>query len=182
MHVLHWIAVNGDADGATDKEEALSYVQNQLEDMLTDNGGTGFFDWFVAGGGRWNVSNGNWMSAYDEGKTNMIISYETDPDLFEERVLQSCEARKAEFDRYVADMKPELLNKVVTDYNPRENNFEITMDIYPIKKIIDMAYGIWDSNAYFYDISNWSTSTKYMFESIDKGNKEWYLVPVDFHF
>jgi hypothetical protein len=179
MHVLQWIAVN-DVD---DKEHALSYVQTLLEDMLTENGSTGFFDWFVAGGGRWNTSEGDDdMSAYREGKTNMIISFEEEPDLFEERVILSCEARKAEFDRYASEVKPELLDKIISNYNPREIDFSVTMDIYPIKKVIDMAYGEWDFNSYFYDITNWSTSTKYMFETIDKGNKNWYLVPVDFHF
>jgi hypothetical protein len=29
---------------------------------------------------------------------------------------------------------------------------------------------------------NASTNTKWMYEGIDKGNKNWYIVPVDFHF
>jgi hypothetical protein len=45
-----------------------------------------------------------------------------------------------------------------------------------------MAYGTWDFNAYFYDMLNDTTTPKYLYESIDKGNKNWYLVPVDFHF
>ena len=180
MHVLQWIAIN-DVD---DKEMALSVVQDKLEDMLTPDGGSvEFFDWFVAGGGRWNTQEGDdHMSAYREGKTNMVLAQDEEPDLFEERVLLSCEARKAEFDRYASEIKPELFAKIISDFNPRENNFEHTMDMYPMKKVIDMAYGIWDFNSYFYDITNWSTSTKYMFESIDKGDKTWYLVPVDFHF
>jgi hypothetical protein len=54
--------------------------------------------------------------------------------------------------------------------------------MYVIKKVIDMAYGEWDFNSYFLDCENNTTTPAYMFEDIDKGNKEWYLVPVDFHF
>ena len=179
MHVLQWIAIREDS-----KQEALSLVQSHLEDMLTpDSGGTGFFDWFVAGGGRWNTQEGDDdMSAYREGKTNMVISFEEEPDLFEERVLLSMEARKAEFDRYASEAKPELFDKIINNYNPREIDFSISMDLYPIKKVIDMAYGEWDFNSYFFDLENQSTTPKYMFETIDKDEKNWYLVPVDFHF
>jgi hypothetical protein len=180
MHVLQWIAVND----VEDKDHALAYVQDVLENMLTpDNGSTGFFDWFVAGGGRWNTQeNDDMHEAYKEGKTNMVLSFEEEPDLFEERVLLSMEARKAEFDRYASELKSDVIDKIISNYNPREIDFSISMDMYPVKKVIDMAYGEWDFNSYFYDITNWSVTPKYMFETIDKGNKNWYLVPVDFHF
>jgi hypothetical protein len=180
MHTLHWIAVKD----VEDKNMALRTVTNNLEALMGDeySGGT-WFDWFVAGGGRWNVEEGeDFAEAYKDYKTNMIISFEEEPDLFEERVLLSMEARKSEFDSYAKDVKPELLTKIISEYNPREIDWSITMDVYPIKKVIDMAYGEWDFNSYFYDMENTSTTPKYMFETIDKGDKNWYIVPVDFHF
>jgi hypothetical protein len=45
-----------------------------------------------------------------------------------------------------------------------------------------MIQGEWDMNSYFYDMHSASTNPDHMYKSIDLGNKNWYLVPVDFHF
>ena len=45
-----------------------------------------------------------------------------------------------------------------------------------------MTVGMWDFNSYFFDMINDTTTDKYMQESIDKGDKTWYSVPVDFHY
>ena len=75
--------------------------------------------------------------------------------------------RKAEFDRYAAEAKPELLDKVISNYNPREQDYSYFSDLYSIKKVIDMAYGEWDFNSYFYDLHNDSTTPKYTLDGID---------------
>jgi hypothetical protein len=188
MHVLQWIAVETDEPSEAMtleecKSNALRSVESTLEDMLNPDYQNGWFDWFVAGGGRWNVSEDeDWKSAYDEGKTNLVIHAGTDQDRFEERILLSMEARKEEFDRYASEIKPELLDKIISTYNPRERDYSYYSDLYPIKKVIDMAYGDWDFNSYFYDMTNDSTTPKHVFEAIDKNPNVWYLVPVDFHF
>jgi hypothetical protein len=180
MHVLQWIAVH-----AYEKDEALQRVQHNLSEMLGEYESTTntWFDWFVAGGGRWNVgeSEDN-KEAYVEGKTNLVLSAKEEPDLFDERVLQSMELRKAEFDGYAKDIDTSILDKIIKDYNPREYDFVAFQSLYPIKKVIDMAYGVWDMNSYFYDMENDTTTPKYLFEGIDKDPENWYLVPVDFHF
>lgn len=159
---------------------AFRSVKDYLETAMgNENSYSSWYDWFITGGGRWNP---NEASQYDDNDQSMVISFETDPDLFEERILLALESRKEEFDRYAKDIKPEILTKIITDYNPREKDFSVFSDLYPIKKIIDMAYGEWDFNSYFFDCENDITSPKYMFEDIDNGNKNWYAVPVDFHF
>jgi hypothetical protein len=55
-------------------------------------------------------------------------------------------------------------------------------ELYPLKKMIDMIQGEWDYNAYFYDMHHASTNPEHMYKNIDLGNKNWYIVPVDFHF
>jgi hypothetical protein len=55
-------------------------------------------------------------------------------------------------------------------------------ELYPLKKMIDMIQGEWDMNSYLYDIHHESTNPDHMYKSIDLGNKNWYAVPVDFHF
>lgn len=175
MHVLQWIAIKSD-----NTDLAFRSVKDYLEtNMGNEYSYSSWYDWFVTGGGRWNE---NPDSQYNDNDQSMVLSFETDPDLFEERVLQSMESRKAEFDNYAKDMKPELLTKVITDYNPREKDFAVFSELYPIKKLVDMVYGEWDFNSYFFDCENDTTSPKYMFEDIDNGNKNWYLVPCDFHF
>ena len=180
MHVLQWLAVEAD-----DKDEAYRTVEENLQNMLGDFDMPThtWYDWFVVGGGRFNVAEDEDSNeAYTEGKTNLIVSAKEQPDEFDERVLQAMESRKAEFEGYAKDVDTSILDKIIKDYNPREFDFPAFQSLYVIKKVIDMAYGTWDFNAYFYDMVNDTTTPKYLYESIDKGNKNWYLCPVDFHF
>jgi hypothetical protein len=180
MHVLQWIATE-----AEDKDEAYRIVEDTLQTMLGDyeSPTLTWYDWFVVGGGRWNTEGDeSATAAYTEGKTNMIISYDEDPVAFRTQVLRAMEDRKSEFDGYAKDLDLDVLTKIINDYDPKEFDFPAFQSLYPIKKLIDMAYGTWDFNAYFYDMVNDTTTPKYLYESIDTGNKNWYAVPVDFHF
>ena len=138
-----------------------------------------WYDWFVTGGGRWN-DNGN--DSYDDNDQSMVISYDEDPKRFLEAVEQSMNNRKEEFDRYAKDVSVDIIARIISDYNPREKQFAAFSELYPLKKVVDMVYGDWDFNSYFFDCNSDTTTPNYMLESIDKGNKNWYLVPVDFHF
>jgi hypothetical protein len=180
MHVLQQIAVQ-----AENKDEALQKVEYNLSEMLGERESytNTWFDWFIVGGGRWNVEEGDdFAEAYVHGKTNLVLSAKEEPDLFDERVLQSMESRKAEFDNYAKEIDASIIDKIITNYNPREYDFLAFQKLYPIKKVIDMAYGTWDMNSYFFDMDNDTTTPKYLFDSIDKDPESWYLVPVDFHF
>ena len=180
MHVLQWIAVQAD-----NKDEAYRRVEDNLQTMLGEYESitNTWYDWFIVGGGRWNVNEGDdFREAYNEGKTNLILSAKEEPDLFDERILLSMESRKTEFDQYAKDVDSSIIDKIITHYNPREFDFPAFQALYPVKKLIDMAYGTWDMNSYFYDMENDTTTPKYVFEAIDKDPELWYLVPVDFHF
>jgi hypothetical protein len=180
MHVLQWIATEAD-----NKDEAYRRVEDTLQEMLGDfeSPTLTWYDWFVVGGGRWNTKDDESdTAAYTEGKTNLIISYDESPEPFLTGVLRALEDRKSEFDGYAKDVDSSIIDKIIKDYNPKEFDFMAFQSLYPIKKMIDMAYGTWDMNSYFYDMVNDTTTPKYLYESIDKGNKNWYLVPVDFHF
>ena len=181
MHVLQWIAV--EVDETETKEDALTSVQSNLEDMLNPDYQNGWFDWFVAGGGRWNVGEGDdHIESYKEGKTNMVIHAGTELDKFKERIATSLEARKEEFDRYVGHADVSIIDKVISDYDPAKPNYEHFQKLYELKKVIDMAYGEWDFNSYFFDLTNETTNPQYALEGIDKEPNAWYLVPVDFHY
>jgi hypothetical protein len=179
MHVLQYIAVEAD-----DKKTAYRTVEESLESNLGPDGAfSSWFDWFVVGGGRWNVDeDDDIVGAYANGKTNMFISYDEDPEEFRNQIDKSMELRKAEFDSYAKDVDTSFIDKIITEYNPRDFDFSLFQHFYPIKKIIDMVYGEWDFSSCFYDMVHDSISPTHLFNSIDKGNKNWYLVPVDFHF
>jgi hypothetical protein len=175
MHVLQWIATTAD-----DKDQAFRSVKDYLENQMGDEYNlSSWYDWFVVGGGRWNP---NPNSQYDDNDQSMVISYDEDSQKFLETVESSIQTRKEEFERYAKDVNQETLNKVISHYNPYDKSFAAFSDMYPIKKVIDMAYGEWDFNSYYFDCDVETTTPAYMFESIDTGNKNWYIVPVDFHF
>lgn len=180
MHTLQWIAIQAD-----DKDEAYRRVEDNLNSTLGDfdSPHNTWFDWFVVGGGRWNMTeDDDHTEAYTGGKTNLIVSAKDTPDEFDERVLQAMESRQREFEGYAKTVDPTVLTNIINNYNPRHHDFASYQQIYPIKKIIDMAYGNWDYNSYFFDMENDTTTPQYMFEAIDKDPSLWYLVPVDFHF
>jgi len=175
MHVLQRIAVQADS-----KDEAFRTVKDTLEQELGNNeySSNAWFDWFVTGGGRWNS---NPDSQYNDDDQSMTISYEEDPDKFIENVNDCIEGRVEEFKRY-----RQYFNEKNVDINAYLDKYDGSTDysfeLYDLKKMIDMAQGNWDYNSYFYDMHHASVNTKFMLESIDKGNKNWYLVYVDFHF
>ena len=174
MHILQWIAVK-----ASNVESANERVSNYLmENMGSEDNYTSWYDWFVVGGGRWNP---NPDSQYEDDKS-MTISYEIDPEVFRERVSQSMLNRKAEFDSYAKDVNLDIIPQIISEYDPSGKAFSLFANMYALKKLIDMAYGEWDYNSYFFDCENDTTTPGYMFEGIDKGDTNWYLIPVDFHF
>jgi hypothetical protein len=172
MHVLQYIAVQSD-----DQDMAFRTVKDTLESELgNDHYATNsWFDWFVAGGGRFVEGD-----PYEETANN-IISYDEDPKTFLKHVEVSIESRMTEFKAY----RKQYEEKDV-DLNAKLDNYKGIMnydfELYPLKKMIDMIQGQWDFNSYFYDMHHASTNPEHMYKSIDLGNKNWYAVPVDFHF
>jgi hypothetical protein len=174
MHVLQRIAVQ-----AEDKDEAFRIVKDTLEQELGNNeySSNTWFDWFVTGGGRWNV---NPDSQYEDDN-NMTISYDEDPQAFLAQVALAIQSRVEEFNRY----RQHFAEKNV-DINAKLDSYDgstdYSFDLYDLSKMIDMLQGKWDFNSYFFDMTSQSVNEKFMLESIDKGEKNWYLVYVDFHF
>jgi hypothetical protein len=174
MHVLQRIAVQAD-----DKDEAFARVKDTLEQEMGNNeySSSTWYDWFVAGGGRWNV---NPDSQYEDDN-NMTISYEEEPDKFISQVDLAMQSRVEEFGRY-----RKYYDERAVDINAKLDSFDgstdYSLDLYDLSMMIDMLQGKWNYNSYFFDMHSQSVSQKFMLESIDKGDKNWYLVYVDFHF
>ena len=174
MHVLQHIAVVADS-----QDEAFRTVKDSLESELGDYESTtnSWFDWFVAGGGRWNP---NPDSQYADDQS-MVILYDEAPADYKETVDKAIISRMEEFNSYRKSYEEKGI-----DLEAKLDNYKGVMnydfELYPLKKMIDMIQGEWDMNSYFYDMHHASTNPDHMYKSIDLGNKNWYLVPVDFHF
>ncbi len=137
-----------------------------------------WYDWFVTGGGRWND---NGSDSYDDDDQSMTISYDDNPQAFLAAVNNAIDERMSEFNQYRQSFNTKNvdINSVLDSYN---GQMDFGFQLYELYKMIDMTQGKWDFNSYFYDMQHETTNTKYMLESIDTGNKNWYLVFVDFHF
>ena len=174
MHVLQYIAVVADS-----QDEAFRTVKDTLESELGNNefATNSWFDWFVAGGGRWNP---NPDSQYADDQS-MIISYEEAPLDYKSMIDNMISNRMDEFESY-----RKSYNEKGIDLEAKLDNYRGVMtydfELYPLKKMIDMIQGEWDMNSYFYDMHHASTNPDHMYKNMDLGNKNWYLVPVDFHF
>lgn len=176
MHVIQQIAIT-----ATSAEEAADIVKSRFDEMYSESEGLGgWSDWYVVGGGRWNSNPAN---QYQDSH-NDVVSHNDSPNRFLELIDQSLTSRTQEMEylkkHFEVDVFTGLVDKFIDGTFDDDDRFD--MNSYYIKKAADMINGTWNSDSYFYDLQNHSTTPKYMFEDIDKGNKNWYLVPVDFHF
>ena len=174
MHVLQRIAVQ-----AEDKDLAFRSVKDYLENQMGDEYNlSSWYDWFVTGGGRWND---NGSDTYDDNDQSMTISYDENPQAFLAAVNNAIDERMVEFNRYRQNFNEKNvdINSVLDTYNGQMN---FGFPLYDLAKMIDMIQAKWDFNSYFYDMHHETTNTKYMLESLDSGNKDWYIVFVDFHF
>jgi hypothetical protein len=174
MHVLQWITVQTD-----DKDQAFRSVKDYLENQMGDEYNlSSWYDWFITGGGRWNP---NEASQYDDNDQSMVLSYDESPKEFRTIIANMISNRVDEFNGYRKQYEGKEID-LNTKLDSYTGEMQYDLELYPLKKMIDMIQGNWDYNSYFFDMQHESTNTKYMFESIDSGNKNWYAVPVDFHF
>jgi hypothetical protein len=169
LHTLQYIAIQSE-----DKESAAHTVETLLNEEL--NPGHSWYDWFVVGGGRFHDGQDPYEETYET-----TISYEDTPDLFDTVISDCMKSKRREYQELYLDYKlnKEELEKTFEDWN---GQMEFSMAIYPLKKMIDIMQGHWDYTSRFYDITSWSTNTHHMNRSLADGNKNWFLVPIDFHF
>lgn len=177
MHTLQYIATKADS-----VDEAFNNVKQNLEGQLGDDpytaGSAAWFDWFVVGGGRFAKDESKQYDDEYQGE----VAHQDEP-LFQEYLETIRKGRKAELDSLMEEARKinliELLDNI-TDAS--DNNYRSALTLYPVKKIYDMTIGLWDFNSYYYDMNTDSIQIVHMLNAIEKGDKDWYLVPVDFHF
>jgi hypothetical protein len=175
MHVLQWIAVEVEDQLEDPEQEAMQLVETFLNSEMggNDYSTNAWYDWFVIGGGRWNPEQDPYSSS-----SNMIISYEKDPEGFAAKIADCIENRKNEYAEYAKQVDYSAIQDKLDSYT---GTMDYSFDLYPLKKCIDMLQGEWDFNAYFYDAINYSTNPKHILDKPERLPYT-YLIPVDFHF
>ena len=172
MHCIQYIATKAD-----DVEDAHSNVKHYLENLMGDEGYGTWYDWFVTGGGRWATGDNQYNDEYTQD-----VAHQSSPK-FQEYLDKAKEFRQSEINSYLEKARAVNLTELLDMVDPEDEwNFKVGHQLYDIKKLYDITMGSWDYTSYFFDSENDTVVTKYMLEAIDKGDDNWYLVPVDFHF
>lgn len=175
MHTIQYIAVQAD-----DQDLAFRTVKHHLESLMGNDPEAPmntWYDWFVTGGGRWSTSD----DPYDDEYQNDVVSQ--DSPKFQEYLDKAKEFRQTSLEEYVEQAKKVDVTKTINDVVVSGgDDFRTGMELYPIKKIYDIAMGEWDYNSYYYDIMSESANMIHMLRSIENGAKDWWLIPTDFHF
>ena len=177
MHTIQYIATQAD-----DTDHAFRSVKDYLETLLGDGESINtWYDWFVTGGGRWASGEDN---QYNDEWTG-DVAHQSSPKFQE--YLDT--AHKYKLEAVEADLKyardiniSEILNNIENDLEGLYPMYAEASALYPFSQLYKNMVGMWGPDSYFFDIENDTTHPTYMREGIDKGDNNWYIVPVDFHF
>jgi hypothetical protein len=178
MHVLQHIAVVSESP-----EQAYYDVKSKFDEMYSESEGLGgWSDWYVVGGGRWNSNPANQY----EDSWNDVVAFSNAPDKFRSIVQNALETRSEEMgrirERLELDRFISLVDTFIESKGSMSDEDRFDMVPYYVSSAAKMLNGYWNQDSYFFDLANFTTTPKYMLDSLDKGIENWYLVPVDFHF
>jgi hypothetical protein len=176
MHVLQWLAVEAE-DEETAAHVTTTLLENQMGDM--DNL-TSWYDWFIVGGGRWNVEvDDGIMSAYTP-KTNMIISYAKNPNEFYAQVQECIANRIDTYNEYYKEIEGKDVMAMFANYG---GVMSYSLETYPFRNLLRFLDGDWFYDSKFFDLISDSTNATHLLAKLDSDEaKNFFLVPVDFHF
>lgn len=176
MHVIQYVAVQADS-----VEEAHEDVRRYLGSQMGDSYAPAtWYDWFVAGGGRWATGEEN---QYNDNWTGDVV-HQSDPK-FQEYLETAKKYRLQELNQYRSEVGDLDLAGVMTSLDTVDistSDYAVSQKLYALKRIYEMTIGQWDYDSYFFDVIHDSANMMWLQESLDKGATNWYIVPVDFHF
>ena len=176
MHVLQWIAVE-----AEDVENAVTTVDQTLESYMSGNDSLStWYDWYVVGGGRWNTTEDEPMFEAYRTKTNMVISFATDPNTFRAKIDECIQYRIEEYNRYLAEVKESNVMEKLEQFG---GAMSYSPEFYALNALLRFQMGEWYWDSKFFDMIADSTNATHILSKLDNNQGEnFYLVPVDFHF
>lgn len=177
MHCIQFVATRAES-----KEAALAKTRNYLETAMgPEDTYVSWYDWFVVGGGRWSSD----PDSYQETAADVAALGEPK---FEEYIQKAAEYKRSEYVDILDYAKKQvqnfeaMLSEIKDLAVGLEPMFQFSMRLYPLHQIYKMVSGDWSNFSYFYDMENETTHPESMRESYAKGETDWFIVPVDFHF
>jgi len=177
MHTIHYIATKSD-----NKTNAHSEVKQFLENQMgSEDNISSWYDWFVTGGGRWASGDDNQYNDDYVGD----VAHQSEP-AFREKLDQAHNWYNENLSQSIDEVRKinltEMLDNIENNKEGLHKNFKLSFDLWPVNKLYNLISGDWGPDDHFYDTVNHTPHPTYMLEAIDKGDKDWYIVPVDFHF
>lgn len=177
MHTIHYVAAKAD-----NKENAHSEVRSFLEKQMgSDENISSWYDWFVTGGGRWASGDDNQYNDNYVGD----VAHQSEP-AFREKLDQAHKWYNETLGQSIDEVREinltEMLDNIENNKEGLHKNFKLSFELWPVSKLYNLISGDWGPDHHFYDTVNHTTHPTYMLEAIDKGDNDWYIVPVDFHF
>lgn len=176
MHTLHWIAVE-----AEDEENAVDVVDQTLDSYMSGNDNMStWYDWYIVGGGRWNTEDDdNPMSGYTK-KSNMVISFDKDPNAFRAKIDDAMQQRMADYKQYLAEVKESNVLHKLENYG---GTMSYDPSFYALNRLLAYQMGEWSHDSWFFDMVHDSSNATHILSKLDRNEGEnIFLVPVDFHF
>ena len=177
MHTLQWVVVE-----AEDLDTAAETAERLLQEAMGDSESpSSWYDWYVVGGGRWNDS----QDDYDNS-TNMIISYDKEPNEFSGQLQELISNRIDTYNEYLSEVKDLDIMAKLDNYG---GVMTYDMSLYPLARMLDFQQGNWNYDSKFYDLVHWSVNATHILAKISGHQIETpgtplnlFLVPIDFHF
>lgn len=177
LHTLQWVIVE-----AEDEQVAADIAEGLLnEEMGSGDNTSTWYDWFVVGGGRWNPEQDQYSNS-----SNMVISYDRDPNAFSGKLQELIADRIDTYNQYLAEVKEQDIMAKLENYGG-----VMTYDpsLYAFSRLIEYQQGVWNWDSKFLDFTTYSTNATHILARISSHQIESpekvlgiYLVPVDFHF
>lgn len=173
MHVLQWLAVE-----AENEENATDLVEAELE--ATDGE---WFDWYVVGGGRYFNDSEDMHKSYEMSYDN-TISASKDSDIIN-KVISWEQARHEEYGHLVEGLDINKVQAGISAYDKdkkMDETIEFATHAYKAMGAIKHILGYWTPDSVVYDLTQWTSDTKYIHKRLETKLDKQFFVPVDFHF
>jgi len=115
----------------------------------------------------WNEHGGRWSDVIE----GAVLRYSDDPKKFNELVEQYKGYKKAEIERFMAEVGDLTIKEIVT--NPK---------LWQANKLLKLVYGEFGERQHFFDADAHTTSDNYLNERIKENPDKQFIVIWDYHY
>lgn len=165
MHTVQLMLIEADADATA------AGVQAEVDSLLAEVNGE-WFDWYGEGAFGKGLA-GRWTEDYIKDD---VLRYSDNPTRADELI--------EEFTKYRLDHLAEA-QKRIADFDIRTAEYNEQRDLmepFYANRVAQILNGFWTSDSGLYDLTAYSTFTRYFRDRVKTDPTKQYLVVVDFHF